>query len=1176
MQKIRKHERSYKLVAYKFLLMTKLTFILLLLTFMDVSAKVYSQDSKITLSLENVTISKALKSIESKSAYKFFYSNSRFPADKKVTLNAKDKAVKDLLDDILTNTPFTYHLLGTDIIVITDKTAQSSPVVIKGKVIDEKGLPLPGVNIRVKGTTTGVSTAQDGTYQITVPDENAILVYSFVGYKPQEISPNGHHVLDISLSPESGSLNEVLVVGYGSQKKSDILGAVTSFDAKNIADKPLDRVEQALIGEMAGVQVRQQTGMPGVGLSILVRGTGSITAGNEPLYVVDGFPLEVSSQNSNGTFTNNPLNNISPADIESVQVLKDAAAGAIYGSRAANGVVIITTKRGQAGKVKINFNANTGISSVSKKLDVLSAQEWIEQATDVENTNWVASGTGRTADQSNAERAAILGLTNGAVNTTYMSDPRWTEPGHPGLTYVDWQDEVYRKALFENYNLSASGGTENVKYFISGNYLNQNGTLINSNYINYGMRANVEANASKKLKFGINLAPTYSINNAPTAEGKDNQLMHIAQMVPIVESSTGINSGAYGTPTYTWSNAKVISPYAYLKSTVDEIKISRLLGTAYAEYEVLPGLAIKSTVNYDGISQTTKTYIPDYVTVGAASSLTTNPGLYSSGSYTVLSQQDFLNENTISYNKTFANKHTISAVAGVSYNIVHDETVGLATAGGYANDIITTLNNAIPTSAGVTYTGTNTETNNTLFSYYSRLQYSYEDKYLISGTIRRDASSKFGADNRWGTFPSASVGWRISKESFFDDVKPISDLKLRFSWGESGNNNIGNYNSIPTLSSANYNFGGNTPISATGQVVSGLANPNLKWETSTTYNAGIDVSFLGGRINLTADAYNKKNSDLLLNLPVLAASGFTTSLQNIGAVVNKGLELSLNTINIKRQNFQWSMNTNIAFNKNTVTALGPGNATIQIASAYSGSNAPYLLEKGLPEFSYYVTKVEGILTAADIANPKVAKIAGETVGDPKYYDANNDGVINASDRVVDGHPSPNYTWGWTNTFRYHDFDLSVLVYGQHGGSILSYFGRAIDVAGSTSQNLLGVWNNRWTPQNQNYNAPRGKLDPTYTVPYVTSDWIYSTDFIRVQNITLGYNLKSLFPNSKAISGARVYVTLENYFGHDKYTGGVNPEAQNTNVSGNSSYAVPGDYGSMPLSKTASLGVNFSF
>ncbi|SDR88252.1 TonB-linked outer membrane protein, SusC/RagA family [Mucilaginibacter mallensis] len=1156
--------------------MTKLTFILMLLTFMDVSAKVYSQDTKISLSVENVTLSKALKAIEAKSTYQFFYSNSHFPADKNITLNVKDVSVKEVLTNILAKTTYTYHLLGNQIIVIADKNVKSSPIVIKGKVVDEKGIGLPGVNIHIKGTTTGISTSSDGSYQITVPTENTILVYSFVGYKSQEITPNGQYILNINLVPESGSLNEVLVVGYGTQKKSDILGAVASFDAKNIEDKPLDRVEQALIGEMAGVQVRQQTGMPGVGLSILVRGTGSITAGNEPLYVIDGFPLEVSSQNSNGTFTNNPLNNINPADIESVQVLKDAAAGAIYGSRAANGVVIITTKRGQTGKVKINFNANTGVSSVSKKLDVLSAQEWIEQATDVENTNWVASGAGRTADQTSAERAAILGLTNGAVNINYMSDPRWTEPGHPGLTYVDWQDEVFRKALFENYNLSASGGTENVKYFISGNYLNQNGTLINSNYLNYGMRANVEANASKKIKFGINLAPTYSINNAPPAEGKDNQLMKLAQMVPIVESSTGINTGAYGNPTYAWASAKLVSPYTYLKSTVNEIKISRLLGTAYAEYDVLPGLAIKSTVNYDGISQTTKTYIPDYVVTGAASSLTTNPGLYSSGSYTVLSQQDFLNENTISYNKTIANKHTISAVAGVSYNIVHDETVGLATAGGYANDIITTLNNAIPTSAGATYTGTNTESNNTLFSYYSRLQYGYEDKYLISGTIRRDASSKFGADNRWGTFPSASVGWRISKESFFDDIKPVSDLKLRFSWGESGNNNIGNYNSVPTLSSANYNFGGNTPISATGQVVSGLANPYLKWETSTTYNAGLDASFFAGRINLTVDAYNKKNSDLLLNLPVLAASGFTTSLQNIGAVVNKGLEISLNTVNIRRQDFQWSMNANIAFNKNTVTALGPGNATIQIASAYSGSNAPYLLEKGLPEFSYYVTKVEGILTAADIANPKVAKIAGEMVGDPKYYDANGDGVINANDRVVDGHPNPNYTWGWTNTFRYHDFDLSILVYGQQGGSILSYFGRAIDVAGSTSQNILGVWNDRWTPQNQNYSAPRGKLDPSYTVPYVTSDWIYSTDFIRIQNITLGYNLKKLFPDSKAISAARIYFSLENYFGHDKYKGGVNPEAQNTNVSGNSSYALPGDYGSMPLSKTASLGVNFSF
>lgn len=1072
------------------------------------------------------------------------------------------------------------HLIVLILLIVTITTIslpaharQTNPGQLKGRVTDEKGEPLSGVSVRIKNTEAGVTTGADGNFSINLPDAKSQLVISHVGYISQEIQPGGRLFFAISLIPEQSNLNEVVVVGYGVQKRSEVSGAVASLPAKNTEEKPIQRIEQALIGQMPGVQVRQQTGMAGSGLSILVRGSGSITAGNEPLYVIDGFPLDVSGQNADGGFSFNPLDNLNPNDIESIQVLKDAAAGAIYGSRAANGVVIITTKKGQSGKMKIGINAKSGISQVAKKLDLLSPDEWVAMATEVANTAWVKSGAGRTATQTNDERAAVLGLAPGTINTLYMTDPRWAQEGHPGLDYIDWQDEVYRKAYYQNYEVSASGGTDNVKYFISGNYLNQEGTLINSNYINYGLRANVEANAGKKFKLGINIAPTYSINNSPPAEGKDNQLMKLAQMVPVAESSAGLNTGAYGNTTYTWSSARLISPYAFLQTAVNKITSTRLLSSVYAEYQIIPGLTLKSTINYDGLDRDTKKYVSDNVTVGASTALSTNPGLYSSGSYAVVKKRNFLNENTLSYNTVIGKVHNISAVAGISYNSVHFETVSLATAGGYANDIITTLNNAIPSSSGVTYTGNNTESNNTLQSWYGRLQYNYQDKYLLSGTIRRDASSKFGIDSRWGTFPSASVGWRISKEAFFEGIRDISDLKLRFSWGKSGNNNIGDYNSVQTLASTTYSFAG---TAATGQVISSLSNPLLKWETSTTTNLGLDISLLRNRISLTVDAYHKKNTDLLLNLPVLSASGFSTSLQNIGSVVNKGLEFSLNTVNLKNRNFQWTMNANIAFNKNEVTALGPDHAPIEIASAYSGNNAPYLLKEGLPAFSYYVTQAQGILTAEDIADAKTAKLLNQTVGDTKYLDAYEDGIINAKDRVVYGHPMPDYTWGLTNNFRYKDFDLSVLVYGQHGGSLLSYLGRAIDFSGSTTANVLGTWRDRWTTDNQNYNAPRGKFGSTYTVPYVTSDWIYSTDFIRIQNITLGYNLKSLFKNYRTVNAARIFISLENYFGHDKYKGGVNPEAQNTNASGNSSYAISGDYGAMPLTKTASLGVTISF
>jgi TonB-linked SusC/RagA family outer membrane protein len=926
---------------------------------------------------------------------------------------------------------------------------------------------------------------------------------------------------------------------------------------------------------MPGVQVRQQTGMPGQGLSILVRGSGSITAGSEPLYVIDGFPLDVVSNNGSGGFTGSPLNNINPNDIESVQVLKDAAAGAIYGSRAANGVVIITTKRGVAGKPKIGFNAYTGVSKVAKKLDVLNAGEWVAMASELADYNWVNSGTGRTAGQTNAERRSILGLADGTYNTSYMKDERWAMPGHPGLTYLDWQDEIYRTAPFGNYEVSASGGTDNVRYFFSGNHLSQTGTVVGSDYKNYGARANIEANVGKRVRVGINIAPTYSESNAPDAEGKDNQVMKAAQMSPVVESTAGNLTGSGDFPTYTWSSPRLISPYAYLKDVTSLVKTTRLLNSMFAEYQIIPGLALKSTINFDNMDLSTKRYIPDGVVVGAATERLTNPGKNASGSYGGYKKQNFVNENTISYNKTIAKDHTIAAIAGVSYNWVHFETYTINTAGGYANGTIETLNNAIPNTAGVTVTGNTTESNNTLFSYFGRVQYDYKSKYLLSATLRKDASSKFGADNRWGTFPSASIGWRISEEPFLKSVSFIDDLKVRLSWGKSGNNNIGDYSAIATLTSAGYSFGGNTPVAANGQVLSGQANPNLKWETSNTWNAGLDGSFLRSRINITVDVYQKKNTDLLLNLPVLSASGFSSNLQNIGSVQNRGLELGINTVTIAQKNFQWTTSANIAFNSNKVLSLGADGAPIEVSSAYSGTNAPFLLQKGLPMFSYYVTKVEGILTEADMADSKVAKLAKQTVGDEKYYDRDGNGVINASDRVVYGQPSPKYTWGINNTFKYKDFDLGIQIYGQHGGSILSYFGRAMDFSGSTTANVLGIWRDRWTPENQNYNAPRGKFGSSYTVPNVTSDWVYSSDFWRIQNITLGYNLKGII-KTKAISGARITVALQNWFSHDKYKGGVNPEAQNTNTSGNASYALPGDYGGVPLSKTATIGLNLTF
>ena len=1050
--------------------------------------------------------------------------------------------------------------------------AQAQPKKIQGKVTDDTGQPVPGASVMVKGSRTAVTAGADGTFTILAREKD-VLVISYIGFQDKEVAVSGNTTFTISMIKGDKSLDDVVVIGYGTQKRQNVTAAVASMDTKSLQEKPITRIDQAMIGQMPGVQVRQQTSMPGSGFTILVRGTGSISAGTEPLYVIDGFPLDVTSQNTAGGFSNgNPLNNLNPDDIESIQVLKDAAAGAIYGSRAANGVVLITTKRGQIGRTRLNVFANAGVSQVARKLDMLSAPEWINMATELENYKWVNSGTGRTADQSIAQRQAILGLAPTTYNTAYMPDPRWSQPGHPGIEYVNWQDSAFRTAPFQNYAVSASGGTETVRYFVSGNYLNQDGTLLNTGYTNYSARANIEVNAAKRFKLGFNLAPTYSVVQAPSAEGKDNQLAHLYNMIPVVEDTAGMNTGAGKNSVYGWATSSV-SPVAYLKNVITTVKTTRNLYTMYGEFQILNSLTARSTFNYDQTNQTTKAYVSDFVAGNVTDRLNT-PGKDASGSYSGFTKQNFVNENTLNFNKTIHEDHTISAIAGISYSYVHLENFSIKTAGGYANDLLNTLNNAIPTAAGVTVTGNTTETNNTLYSWYSRVQYGYQGKYLLSASIRRDASSRFGKSNQYGTFPSLSAGWRVSQEKFMNNIAFINDFKLRFSYGKSGNNNIGDYSAIPTLVAGNYNFGGNAAAAATGQIPNGLPNPFLQWETSNTYDGGFDATIWKNRINIMFDLYQKKNTNLLLTIPVPAATGTTSNLQNVGSVQNRGLELGIGATIYRTASFQWTANGNIAFNQNKVLSLGGLGNVINIPNAFGTGYPPFILEKGKPMYSYYVIRNIGILSQADINNPKVTKLPKQVVGDEKYLDANGDGIIDANDRVIGGQPTPKYTWGITNTFRYKNFDLNIQMYGQHGGAILSYIARAIDNPGNGTATTLGVWRNRYSAGDPSLHAPRGNIGYAYAIPYTTSDWVYSTDFLRVQNITLGYNLKSIVKTG-VVSSARVYVSLLNGFGWDKYKGGTNPEAQNTNLT-NATYPLPGDYGGLPLNRSAILGVNVGF
>ncbi|MCB0608950.1 MAG: TonB-dependent receptor [Lewinella sp.] len=1037
-----------------------------------------------------------------------------------------------------TNWPRMLSLLGLLLLGVQFSWAQRA---VTGIVTDaESNEPLIGVNVQVPGTASGTVTDADGAYTLILPEGATKLSFSYVGFSTQELDINGRSAINCSLS--SGAvLDEVVVIGYGTQKRGDVTGAVAKFDAEKLTERPIARVDQALVGQLAGVRVQQTSGIPGSGFSIQVRGTGSINANNQPLYVIDGFPLEVSEQNSSGGFgTGNPLDNMNPNDIESIEVLKDAAAAAIYGSRASNGVVLITTKKGQSGKAKINLNVTTGINKTAKKLDVLSAEEWIDRAAESIDYNWTHSGAGRTADQTTAERLAILG---GTFNRNYIKDDRWFMPGHPGLVYIDWQDELFRTGFQQNYQLSASGGNDFVKYYMSGDYLDQEGVAIGVGYTQYSARANLEVNASNKIKFGINIAPSYSIASNPGVEGKDQQIHLVAGQVPVSEDTVGldVNVGPY-TP-YTWGSSRP-SPVRAAENTIGDSKIFRTIGTMFGQYDIIPGLSLRTTLNMDNADQTYKNYTAAFVTGNRTAS----------GRYSGYRRQTFVNENTLSFNRNFGGKHDVSAVLGTSYNTTKFDNFDIRVAGGFNSDVITTLN-AANINAGSTFTR---ESKNSLISYFGRVQYGYNDRYLLAASIRRDGSSRFGPKTKWGVFPSVSAGWRISEEDFMKSLEFISSMKLRASWGISGNNGIGDYSHVSILDFANYSFGGSL---APGQVPGNYANSSLSWEESETVDVGFDLGLFNNRIYASFDYYTKTNRNLLLNIPIPTATGFSTALTNIGEVLNKGWELELTTRNLTGA-FSWTTSINFSHNRNEVVQLGPENTPI-LGGAWDINHN--ILMVGEPMYSIYVVQQIGILSKADIENG-VARYGNEQEGDPKYFDADGDGVITPDDRVLSGHPNPDYVYGITNSFNFKKFDLSVLVQGQWGGKIYSTLGRALDRTGmSFVENTLGLQRDRWRSAEDPGAGLRGKAVSSFG-RIKNTDWLYPNDYWRIRNITLGYNVGSVFSN-RLISNLRIYASAENYFGGDKYLGGWNPEAVNN--SGD-------DYGGFPLSKSLIFGLNVTF
>lgn len=994
---------------------------------------------------------------------------------------------------------------------------------------------LPGVNVVLKGTSTGTSTNAEGTYSISAPADGTLTI-SFIGYEPQEIPVNGRSKIDIALKEDSKSLSEVVVIGYGTSKRANLTGAAASISSKDIEERPVSRLENVLAGQLPGVDVQTTSGEPGAALQIRVRGTGSLNASNEPLYVVDGVPVE-------------SLNGINPSDVQTIDVLKDASSAAIYGSRGSNGVVIITTKRGVKGKPRIQFTTTQGVSKVEGQIDMMSPEQWIEQRKEGIDAAWVSRGVTLkkpyTASDPMSFRATELGIALTNPNTTLMYDPKWAY-GTDSLDYVDWQDAFFgNKGTISNYQLSVNGGSDNVTYNINGSYMDQKGVIINTNYKRATVRANIDAQINKFIKVGLTLAPSIEwINGGGQVDGKDRQGMNAIQMPPVAPLGTGYYVGAQPNGAYLWSG-RYISPIAVLERTQIDQTRNRLNTNIYLHANLVRGLQLQLTGGMDNNNSISNSFTPTNAIRDWAAA--PYAGYASVSDRQNTNDYRFLFQSTLNYNRSFG-KHNISGLLG--YSVERTNGYGNRQNNTRLPNDWTNLFTQASSTVGITSI---TQDKTALISYFGRVQYDFKEKYLFSASLRRDGSSKFGSDNRWGTFPAVSAAWRVSSENFMQGIQNISDLKLRASFGITGNNRIPNNAQFSLLANSDYALNG---AQLTGYAPSGFENTQLGWEQTSSYNFGVDFGLFKNRLVVAADYYVRKTSELLLQAPVSSLTGFTRSWQNIGDIENKGFELSVNSKNTTGQ-LKWSTNLNLSYNANKVVRLGYDNTPIP--SGFSGLTS--MIEVGQPIGYFKLYDAIGVYKdQADVdGSPKMAKTI---VGDSKYRDVNADGIIDENDRTNVGQALPSFVYGFTNTFSYRNFDLNILLTAQTGGMIYSMVGRSIDRPGmGYLYNKLAKWENRWKSPEDPGDGMTPSINAT-TGSYYDTRWLYSSDYVRLKNITFGYNI----PKMKWFERARIYISVENPYIWHNYDGGFTPEAANNEG---------GDYGGYPQSRTYSIGINLN-
>ncbi len=1007
--------------------------------------------------------------------------------------------------------------------------------IIRGTVTDEKtNTPLEGALVRIKGITNQGLTDAKGEFSLkTAQKFPLILEASFIGYKPIEIEVSSNNVT-IQLQDAQTQLNEVVVVGYGTQRKIDITGSVASVP-KTALKQPVSSFDNMLQGSVSGVAVTQSSGAPGSTATIRIRGGNSISFGNDPLYVIDGFIVYnnnsyVNTGASNGVGVN-ALTTINPTDIASIEVLKDASATAIYGSRGANGVVIITTKRGRVGGNDLSYSNYYGVQKVTKKLDLLNATEWMKLVNDINESDNKAHT-----------------FSDSAINAAGDGS--------------DWQSAALRNGPIQNHEISVSGGDEKSRYLISGNYFRQQGTVTNTDFKRFSGRINYERNFSEKFKQAANIFGSQSTENKMfgNAYGSINfqntsfaNLVQLSPAVPIYnpDGTYNISSPYSPTPTNLLQDIAATTNLTYL---------TRVLSNISGEYKIVKDVTLKVTGGADLINTKQNYYSPSYA--GSPGGSSTGYAVKGFASVGTTKADTWINENTVTYDHAFSNTHFLTVLAGYTMQHQKDETA-VASAQNFPNDL-TKYNNLNYASTAVLPTSDAHESE--LNSYLGRVNYSFKHKYNVTATLRADGSSKLGANNRWGYFPSIGLSWNVSQEDFFKSLEPtFSSLKLRLSAGKTGNSEVPPYSSLAALTPTNYYF--NSAL-VTGIAPVQIANPDLKWETTTQYDAGVDAGFFKNRINVVFDAYYKKTSDLLLYVPFPLYTGYASSLQNVGSVENKGFEFSINSNNIQSKDFSWNTTLVFASNKNNILSLGEG-TDFYFPLAPTGYVSPVIVKVGLPVGTFWGYNTDGLITQEDV-DKGIPILAGvpQKVGDRKYVDTNGDGVVNASDRHDLGSAQPDFTFGLSNTISYKGFDLSFLFQGSYGNKIFNFLEQKLELT-TVTLNAAGKLVDRYSATNPNGTMPRATNAP---VSQVADIYIEDGSYVKLKNLTLGYSFSKGLISKAHLKQLRLYVGAQNIWTLTNYTG-LDPEV-NFFDSDNTKQGI--DYGTYPSNKTFLVGLNITF